>query len=80
MRFLIEAVYCMTWISTLHRAHNQWKSPIEEDNVWATLNIAIVMQTFESLMLQTCSTEFYDIAHIWSLVCVIKVCSNGGAT
>ena len=35
MRFLIEAVYCMTWIWTLHRAHNQWKSPIEEDNVWA---------------------------------------------
>ena len=36
MRFLIEAVYCMTWIWTLHRAHNQWKSPIEEDNVWAS--------------------------------------------
>ena len=35
MRLLIEAVYCMTWIWTLHRAHNQWKSPIEEDNVWA---------------------------------------------
>ena len=38
MRFLIEAVYCMTWIWTLHRAHNQWKSPIEEDNVWATVD------------------------------------------
>ena len=37
MCFLIEAVYCMTWIWTLYRAHNQWKSPIEEDNVWATL-------------------------------------------
>ena len=35
MHFLIEAVYSMTWIWTLHRAHNQWKSPIEEDNVWA---------------------------------------------
>ena len=33
----------------------------------ANLNIANVMQTFESLILQTCSTEFYDIAHIWSL-------------
>ena len=37
MCFLIEAVYCMTWIWTLHRAHNQWKSPIEEDNVWASI-------------------------------------------
>ena len=27
------------------------------------LNIAIVMQTFENLILQNCSTEFYDIAH-----------------
>ena len=40
MRFLIEAVYCMTWIWTLHRAHNQWKSPMEEDNVWATSKAA----------------------------------------
>ena len=39
------------------------------------------MQTFENLLLQNCSTEFYAIAHThgpW--VCVIKVCSNGGAT
>ena len=47
------------------------------------LNKAIVMQTFENLILQNCSTEFYDyhIAHThgpW--VCEIKVCSNGGAT
>ena len=35
MRFLIEAVYCMTWIWTLHSAHNKSKSPIEEDNIWA---------------------------------------------
>ena len=27
------------------------------------MNIAIVMQTFENLILQNCSTEFYDIAH-----------------
>ena len=33
----------------------------------ANLNIAIVMQTFENLILQNCSTEFYDIAHTWSL-------------
>ena len=36
MRFLIEHVYCMTWIWTLHRAHNKSKSPFEEDNIWAT--------------------------------------------
>ena len=36
------------------------------------------MQTFENLILQNCSTEFYDIAHTW--VCVIKVCTNSGAT
>ena len=30
----------------------------------ANLNIAIVMQTFENLILQNCSTEFYDVAHI----------------
>ena len=35
MRFLIESVNCMTWIWTLHRAHNKSKSPIEEDNIWA---------------------------------------------
>ena len=33
----------------------------------ANLNIAIVMQTFENLILQNCLTEFYDIAHTWSL-------------
>ena len=33
----------------------------------ANLNIEIVMQTFENLILQNCSTEFYDIAHTWSL-------------
>ena len=41
------------------------------------------MQTFENLILQNCSTEFYDIAHThgpWVGLCVIKVCSNGGAT
>ena len=36
MRFLIEPVYCMTWIWTLHRDHNKLKSPIEEDNIWAS--------------------------------------------
>ena len=39
------------------------------------------MQTFENILLQNYLTEFYDIAHThgpW--VCVIKVCSNGGAT
>ena len=25
------------------------------------------MQTFENFILQNCSTEFYDIAHTWSL-------------
>ena len=39
MRFLIEPIYCMTWIWTLHRAHNKSKSPIEEDNIWATLTL-----------------------------------------
>ena len=46
MRFLIEAVYCMTWIWTLHRAHNQWKSPIEEDNVWANVEDGSRKQSF----------------------------------
>ena len=41
MRFLIEPVYCMTWIWTLHRAHNKSKSPIEEDNIWANTLIAV---------------------------------------
>ena len=35
MPFLIESVYCMTWIWTLHMAHNKLKSPIKEDNIWA---------------------------------------------
>ena len=35
MCFLIEPVYCMTWIWTLHRARNKLKSPIKEDNIWA---------------------------------------------
>ena len=38
------------------------------------------MQTFENLLLQNYLTEFYDFAHTWSWVCVIKVCSNGGPT
>ena len=41
MSFLIEPVYCMTRIWTLYRAHNKWKSPIEEDNVWATIGIVL---------------------------------------
>ena len=40
MRFLREPDYCMTWIWTLHRAHNKSKSPFEEDNTWATLLLA----------------------------------------
>ena len=36
MSFLIEPVYCMTWIWTLHRAHNKLKSPIKEDNIWVS--------------------------------------------
>ena len=47
------------------------------------------MQIFENLIFQDCSTEFYDIAHTHThthththgpWVCVIKGCSNGGAT
>ena len=44
------------------------------------------MQSFENLILQNCSTEFYAIAHTHThththgpWVCVIKVCSDGGA-
>ena len=37
MRFLTGPVYCMTWIWTLHRAHNKLKSPMEEDNIWAMI-------------------------------------------
>ena len=41
------------------------------------------MQTFKNLILQNCSIEFCNIAHTHThgpWVCVIKVCSNGGAT
>ena len=41
MRLLIEHVYCMTWIWTLHKAHTKSKSPIEEDNIWAMPNAAV---------------------------------------
>ena len=37
MCFLIEPIYCMTWIWTLHRAHNKLKNPIKEDNIWANV-------------------------------------------
>ena len=30
----------MTWIWTLHRAHNKSKSPVEEDNILARTNFA----------------------------------------
>ena len=43
MCFLIEAVYCMTWIWTLHRVHKKSKSPIEEDNIWATFTATLTM-------------------------------------
>ena len=46
----------------------------------ANLNIANVMQIFGNLILQSCSSEFYDIATRGPWVCVIKVWSNGGAT
>ena len=50
---------------------------IAKDN----LNIENLMQTFENLLLQNCSTKFLDLLHTNSpWVCVIKVCSNGGAT
>ena len=46
------------------------------------MNIENLMQTFENLLLQNNSTKFLDISlqtnSPW--VCVIKVCSNGGAT
>ena len=38
------------------------------------------MQTFENLLLQNYSTKFFDITYNSPWVCVIKVCSNGGAT
>ena len=46
MRFLIEPVYCMTWIWTLHSAHNKLKSPIEEDNIWANYLHAFIGYIF----------------------------------
>ena len=50
MRFLIELCYCKTWIWTLHTGlglelglgstlvgpQKKLKSPIKEDNIWAT--------------------------------------------
>ena len=45
------------------------------------LNIENLMQTFENLLLQNYSTKFLYILHTNSpWVCVINVCSNGGAT
>ena len=45
------------------------------------MNIENLMQTFENLLLQNYSTKFLDITYKNSpWVCVIKVCSNGGAT
>ena len=44
------------------------------------LKIAKFMQTFENLILQNCPTEFYDIAHTWSLGICNNFFSNGGAT
>ena len=53
MRFLIEPVYCMTWIWTLHRAHNKLKSPIEEDNICAISLFAGTHNNYFPLMLNT---------------------------
>ena len=49
---------------------------IAKDN----LNIENLMQTFENLLLQNYSTKFLDITSKQPLECVIKFCSNGGAT
>ena len=49
---------------------------IAKDN----LNIENLMQTFENLLLQTCATKFFELNTNSPWVCVIKVCSNGGAT
>ena len=38
------------------------------------------MHTFENLLLQNYSTKFLDIHTNSPWVCLIKVCSNGGAT
>ena len=50
MRFLIEPIYCLTWIWTLHSAHKKLKSPIEEDNIWAISGATVgeLDQNFES--------------------------------
>ena len=39
-----------------------------------------LMQTFENLLLQNYSTKSLDINRNSPWICVIKVCSNGGAT
>ena len=39
-----------------------------------------VYETFKNLLLQNCSTQFLDLHTNSPWVCVIKVCSNGGAT
>ena len=44
------------------------------------LNIENFMQTFKNLRLQNYSTKFLDITYNSPWVCVIKDCSNGGAT
>ena len=41
------------------------------------VNIAVVMQTFENLILQNCSTGFMIFHTHGPWVCVIKVCSSG---
>ena len=42
-------------------------------------NLVSVYKTFKNLLLQNYATEFLVIAHSpW--VCVVKVCSNDGAT
>ena len=40
--------------------------------------LGFCLQTFENLLLQNHSTEFFDIAQKWSLS--MCNCSNGGAT
>ena len=46
----------------------------------ANLNIEIVMQTFENLILHNCSQNSMILHTHGPWVCVIIVCSNGGAT
>ena len=48
VRFLIEPVYCTTWIWTLRRAHNKAKSPIKEDNIWAIKNLLVLAKYLTS--------------------------------